>query len=220
MKETIPFFKIMTDSECVWETDPSINSDYYYNDINQIMEVHRENILSTGSGGFRGFSLGNGPTLGGDIESIPLSAGNTSIPGMGWFFGEWSGQHSLLQSIEVRNDWTLAKNEGGFFFDRFSFHRIQADRYEWVQPRHGCGSYVKTASGALDIGSRTTEFNSVPLNYSGQPDQVLNFVARQRPTVDTCQTDVNVQARRADYLISSDQDNMMFFYPNQTSTNQ
>ena len=224
LQGTAPFFKIKSASTCFWETRPSISSDYYYNEDSNLMEIHRNLEIKTGSGGMGGFTLGNVPNLGeGGMPTLPLGSVRTMLPAFGWFFGEWSKQQSLLQSVEVTRDWNLSKFSGGFFFDRYSFYRVDADRYEWVRKSNSCGSYAKIASGSLDIGSRLSEFYSIPLSDSGSPDRVLKFLEELRPTADTCQDGVNTNAKRASFLISSDKINTMFFYPTtqpQTTHNQ
>lgn len=221
MQGTATFFKITTPTRCYWETRPSINSDYYYNDADGVMVIQRKVEYSVASGGAGGFSLGNIPNLGmGNSSNIPLGSSSMSVPALGWFFGEWSSQRFFQHSIEVHRDWSLSKNSGGFFFERYSFYRVQADRYDWVQYPGYCGSYVKTVSGALDIGSRSSEFNSIPYSDSGSPAKVLQFLELYRPTSDSCHDGVHISSRRADYLISSDENNMMFFYPEAPNQNQ
>ena len=217
-----PFFKVTSERECSWETAPSINSEYYYNDSRiGVMTVKRETVLSTGSQGLSGFSLGNQPIVAGDLFTIPLGTINPYLPAFGWFFKTWSTQRGLVQDIETTRSWDLSRESGGYFFDRFSFNRVAADRYEWVRSsENGCGSFKKTATGNLDVGARMSEFYTVPVETSGSPDRVLQFLEKERPTRDSCETGVQATATRADYLISSDGNNMMFFYPNTLVTNE
>ena len=113
----------------------------------------------------------------------------------------------------MSRDWKIPRNSGGFFFDRYNFYRVQADRYDWIQPAHSCAYYEKTSSGSLDIGSRLSEYHSIPVSDSGSPVRAIQFLENLRPTADTCRDSASISSSRTDFLISSDENNMMFYYP-------
>jgi len=214
MKSNEPFFQITSDVQCFWETEPTVSSEYYFNDFDTEMKIHRQSILTSGHTGFKGFNFGNNPMVAGELFTVPLGQPNPYLPGMGWFFKNWDTQQSLQQNIEITRYWNLSRDSGGFFFDRISFNRMKADRYEWVdRPEKACGSFEKTASGVLDLGSRSSEFYSVPIEDAADPDRILAFVDQFRPTQNTCEDLDQSTDPNSEFLISSHDGNMMFYYP-------
>ena len=215
LQEMVPFYKVVSNSKCYWETKPTVNSEYYLNEDQPLMAIRRQTILSDPSGRGTGITLGNSPMYAGNLMNIPM-ASSSALPAFGWFFKDWSKEKSLEESVEVSRTWSLPKNTGGFFFNRYSFKRVSAERYEWkINSENGCGSFQKTASGDLDIGNNLDEFYSIPTYLSGCPEAALSFLEKLRPTLDTCKTGVQVSPNKSDYLVSSDEGKLMFFYKDQ-----
>ena len=215
LQEMVPFYKVVSASKCYWETKPTINSEYYLNEDQPFMAIRRQITLSDPFGGENGITLGNSPMYAGNLMNVPMSHSST-LPAFGWFFKSWSKEKSLEESVEVSRAWSIPKNTGGFFFNRYSFKRVLAERYEWsANTQNGCGSFQKTASGDLDIGNNIDEFYSIPTYLSGSPEAALSFLEKLRPTLDTCKTGVQVSANKSDYLVSSDEGKLMFFYKDQ-----
>jgi hypothetical protein len=99
------------------------------------------------------------------------------------------------------------------FADRFSFYRVPAEHYEWMNARDGsgCGRYEKISSGELDVGYRTSEFYAVPRVLGGDGTAATNYIRMARPPLNTCGgIDVRT-ARQAEARLGSPDRQILFY---------
>ena len=210
-ESTEDFYRITSAAVCHWDTSPVVTSKYHFNRDQPLMTITRVVSYHDHSGYEGGREIGIGNNYPHDANGIPTNTGNIPLPFMPYYLKNQTTRTDLQLSFVLERQWSLVQGQGGFFADRYSFDRLKADQYHWKIQSNGCGEYIKTKTGFLDVGVHTSDFYSVPSSFAGSGEKTLRFINSFRPPLDTCDKTYPRNAVRADVKVTA-QDEILFFH--------
>ena len=102
------------------------------------------------------------------------------------------GHEALFaERYDFDREWKLSPRQGGFFADHEIVTRLQAEHFEWKDPPEGCGSFVRTQSGTIDLPESSSEFYTVPQGLLGDEAALHQFLETLSPPIQTCESTPN-----------------------------
>jgi len=104
-------------------------------------------------------------------------------------FFEGRGRESMLvERFDYERKWRLDATQGGLFVEQVIFSRLNADHYEWRDAGEdgGCGEYVRTGGGFIDLPESSLEFYTVPPVVAGDEGRLAEFLDSVSPPIRTC----------------------------------
>jgi hypothetical protein len=161
------YFSVRGTPLCRWSTTPRVSSAYRYNPGPDPLVITRR-ISTVSETGF----------------------GKDFFPPV--FRGR--GRESLLtERFDFDRGWKLAPRQGGLFADREAVTRMQAEHFEWRANPEGCGTYVRTETGTLDLPETSSEFFTIPQTLIGDEAGLRQFLDTVSPPISTCDPSPNLQ---------------------------
>lgn len=212
-------FQILSPVICSWETPVALDSEYYFNQNEDSMEVSRDFISQRNITDVQGPNLelwdhliSNGPFS----QIRGLAPFQYSYP---WAF-LWATRTQLDRPTRrVRQTWKLSRGEGGFFGRRLTFERFRA--MELRKEKIGqCPVWTIGRMGYLDSGKVSMEFDLVEfdpvelehIEVTDGPQRIQALMEARRPALNTCDTRTFGKLR-SQFRVPADQHGLLFFYP-------
>lgn len=203
------YYQVTTQTQCIWESEATVDSKVFINRNEQNMNVIRDRSIDFSHETSSGITLGYNNIYG---NQNPLAQFGNASAFLGWVFKDWQQQASTYRTTSLERTFSLLKNEAGVFVSRMSFNRHKARKFSWDRSAGTCGAYVPVSQGDIDIGIMSEDFVVIPIELAGRERELTEFIKNVRPTYNNCSAYGDVGARYADEIIPAGNKGLLYYY--------